>query len=82
MSTWRDNPDLMARLTRAQNHPANVDRDVMTFAGFCTDRAELLAHVETCERAIAEYVPPAPRLRGTVTRLCRRAVAEALGVAA
>lgn len=82
MSTWRDNPDLIDRLTRVQNHAANVDRDVMTFAGFCTDRTELLAHVEHCEARVAEYVPPVKRPRGTVTRLCRRAVAEALGVAA
>ena len=34
------NPDLLRRLIAAQNHPANISRDVMTFAGFFDDRAE------------------------------------------
>ena len=47
--TWKDAPDLMARLTKAQNSPALVSSDVMTFAGFCDSRDELQAHVERCE---------------------------------
>lgn len=49
MAAWRQNPDLMERLTRAQNHPANENRDVMTFAGMCDSRAELERHVLACE---------------------------------
>lgn len=48
-ATWKNNPDLMSRLRAAQNHPANINGDVMTFAGFCDSRHELEAHVESCE---------------------------------
>lgn len=47
--------DLMQRLVLAQNHPGNVSRDVITFAGFCDDRAELLRHVQACEQSAADY---------------------------
>lgn len=47
--SWKDEPELMARLTAAQNTPKNWNRDVMTFAGMCSSRAELLRHVEACE---------------------------------
>lgn len=49
MSAVLTNPDLIARLIQAQNHPGNAGRDIMTFAGFCDDRAELLRHVAACE---------------------------------
>lgn len=53
--TWRNAPDLMARLTTAQNHPANENRDVMTFAGMCDSRAELERHVLHCEDAATRW---------------------------
>ncbi|MGA0595165.1 hypothetical protein [Enterovirga sp. CN4-39] len=46
---WKTETDLMARLTRAQNHPANISQDIMTWAGFCDSRAELEAHVTRYE---------------------------------
>ncbi|MFG1294082.1 hypothetical protein [Xanthobacter versatilis] len=55
---WRQCPDLMVRLTTAQNHPANVRIDIMTFATMCDSRDELERHVERYERAAAEFVPP------------------------
>ena len=51
--SWRDAPDLMDRLGHAQNSPRNENRDVMTFAGFCDDRAELERHVLACEADVA-----------------------------
>ena len=60
MCTWKENPDLMTRLIAAQNSPAHADQDILTFAAFCDDRAELLAHVEHCERRAA--TTPAKRV--------------------
>ena len=48
--SWRQAPDLMARLTAAQNAPANLTQDVMTFAGFCGTREALERHVIACEQ--------------------------------
>lgn len=53
MSTWRSNPDLMARLNAAQNSPAFADVDVTTFAGMCDSRADLERHVLACEQRAA-----------------------------
>lgn len=53
--SWIQEPDLMGRLIAAQNHPGNVNRDVMTFAGFCDDRAELERHVVACEAAASKW---------------------------
>jgi len=64
LSIWRQCPDLMVRLTAAQNHPANTSIDIMTFAGMCDTREELERHVERYERAAAAFVPP--------RRNCRR----------
>lgn len=61
--SWRQAPDLMARLTAAQNHPANVSQDIMTFAGFCDTRAELEAHVVRYETIAANWVAPTKRGR-------------------
>jgi hypothetical protein len=62
--SWRDEPELMARLTRAQNHPANCDtQDIMTFAGFCDSKAELEAHVVRYEEKCLSYVPPRRKSR-------------------
>lgn len=44
---WKHNPDLMIRLRTAQNR--NTASDIMSFAGMCDSRAELLAHVERYE---------------------------------
>jgi hypothetical protein len=56
--TWKAAPDLMARLTAAQNHPANLSQDIVTFAGFCESRAELEAHVARYEEYAARWVAP------------------------
>lgn len=56
--TWKQAPDLMDRLTEAQNSPCFEHQDVMTFAGMCDSRAELLRHVENCETRVANYVAP------------------------
>ena len=62
--SWRNEPDLMARLRTAQNQMPHVEcRDILTFAGLCSSVEELTRHVESCERQIAEWVPPAPRRR-------------------
>lgn len=63
MSIWKANPDLMARLTAAQNHEANLGQDIMTFAGFCDSREELLAHVARYELKAAVYVAPVKKKR-------------------
>lgn len=61
--TWKQSPDLMARLASTQNHPANVNQDIMTVAGWLDSEAELLRHVEGYERQAAEYVAPPIRRR-------------------
>lgn len=53
--SWIKEQDLMARLIAAQNHPGNINRDVMTFAGFCDDRAELERHVVSCEQSVSQW---------------------------
>ncbi len=58
MPTWKSNPDLMARLRKAQNHPANTGIDIMSFAGMCSSREELQRHVERCENEAAIWQPP------------------------
>lgn len=42
--SWRDAPDLMARLTAAQNQ-LTAPIDIVSFAGLCGSREELEAHV-------------------------------------
>jgi hypothetical protein len=61
--SWKDAPDLMARLSRTQNHPANENQDIMTFAGMCSSEDELLRHVEHYEDRAFYYVAPAPKRR-------------------
>lgn len=51
--SWKDAPDLMDRLTSAQNHPRNENQDIMTFAGMCGSRSELEAHVTHYEERAA-----------------------------
>lgn len=41
--SWRNENELMARLTKAQNRLADID--IMTFAAFCDSREELESHV-------------------------------------
>lgn len=43
--SWKQAPDLMDRLGRAQNHPKLENIDIMTFAGFCESREALERHV-------------------------------------
>lgn len=63
MATWKQNPDLMDRLVKAQNHPANLRIDIVTFAGFCDTREELERHVVRYETEAANYVAPPVRRR-------------------
>ena len=42
---WKQSPELMARLKKAQNHPANAGVDILTYAGFCDSEADLARHV-------------------------------------
>ena len=56
MAVCRTETDLMDRLVKAQNHPANINRDVVTFAGFCDSRAELERHVLACEDSVSAWV--------------------------
>lgn len=48
---WKQSPDLMARLTKAQNRNSHID--IMTFAGWCETEAALQAHVEYYEAKVA-----------------------------
>ncbi len=50
--SWRDAPDLMDRLARAQNL-LTAPIDIMTFAGFCDSRDELERHVVRYEAKVA-----------------------------
>ena len=59
--SWRDAPDLMARLTTAQNHAAFSNQDILTFAGFMDSRADLERHVIKCEARAADYTPAGRR---------------------
>lgn len=55
--SWKDEPELMARLIEAQNHPANLMIDIMTFAGFCASRDMLNTHVIRYEQKVAAWTP-------------------------
>jgi len=59
--SWRDTPDLIERLTEAQNSQALEHQDVMTWAGMCDSREELERHVVTCEGRVARWVAPVRR---------------------
>ena len=47
--SWRNEPDLMARLRDAQNSDANINQDIMTIVGFMTSREQLEQHVISAE---------------------------------
>jgi len=63
MSVWKSNPELMARLGKAQNHPANINQDIMTFCAFFDTVEELENHVVHYEERAANYVAPKRRSR-------------------
>jgi shikimate kinase len=46
---WIDEPELMARLSKAQNRPANQNIDIMTIVGCFNSREQLVRHVENFE---------------------------------
>jgi accessory colonization factor AcfC len=52
MTVIKDNPDLMERLIKAQNHPIYHNQDICTFAAFMDDRDEFLKYVESKESFI------------------------------
>lgn len=43
--SFKDAPDLMVDLVQAQNHPANINQDIMSFAAMASSRDELEAHI-------------------------------------
>jgi hypothetical protein len=51
--SWKDAPDLMARLNAAQNSPKNWNADITTFAGMCDSRQQLENHVAYYEAKAA-----------------------------
>lgn len=51
--SWRQAPDLMQRLQRAQN-ALSAPIDIMTFAAFCGSREELERHVAYYEQKTRE----------------------------
>ena len=53
MFSWKDEPELMGRLIKAQNS-LETPIDIVTFAGFCDSREELERHVERYEAEVAE----------------------------
>ena len=63
MAIWKECPDLLDRLTEAQNSEAFEHQDVMTWAGMCDTRDELERHVVICEQRAANFVTPARRRR-------------------
>jgi len=60
---WKQETALMSRLADAQNHPANINQDIMTFAAMCDTREELEAHVLHAEDRATRYVVPVRRRR-------------------
>lgn len=57
MSVIRNNPELIKRLTKVQNHKTNFDRDIMSFAGFMTTKEELKEYVTNLENEITNPIP-------------------------
>jgi hypothetical protein len=51
--SWKSAPDLMARLNAAQN-ALLAPIDIVSFAGYCDSRDELLRHVEHYEARVAK----------------------------
>ena len=53
--SWTQHPDLMARLTDAQN-ALHTPIDIMTYAGWCGSREDLERHVVRYEGVVAQQV--------------------------
>jgi len=51
------------RLSKAQNNPANINQDIMTFTAFFETEAELEKHIQYYEERAAQYVTPKKRKR-------------------
>lgn len=66
MAVWKQNPDLMDRLIAAQNS-LRTPIDIVSFAGMCDSRDELLAHVERYEARTAEVLTSARHSRGVTS---------------
>jgi len=60
--SWRNEPELMARLITAQN-ALRTPIDIMTFAGFCDSREALEAHVLRYEARMIEEEEEAAALK-------------------
>ena len=50
--SWKQSPELMARLNKAQN-ALRTPIDIVTYAGWCETEAALQAHVEYYEAQVA-----------------------------
>ncbi len=57
---WKQSPELMARLAKAQNG-LRAPIDIMTYAGWCGTEAALQAHVERYEAEVAAQPVRKPR---------------------
>jgi len=60
--SWRNEPELMARLIAAQN-ALITPIDIVTFAGYCDSRAALEAHVVRYEARVIEEEAEAAALK-------------------
>jgi hypothetical protein len=58
--SWKNEPELMARLTTAQDS-LNTPIDIVTFAGMCASREELERHVAYYEQRVAQQSKPRAR---------------------
>ncbi len=47
--TWKNEPELMARLLKVQNTEKQQAQDIMTIVGFFSSREQLEAHVTRYE---------------------------------
>ena len=50
--SWKNEPELMARLNTAQDS-LNTPIDIVTFAGMCDSREELERHIAYYEQRVA-----------------------------
>lgn len=53
--SWKDAPELIQALTRAQNSPCNENRDILSFAGFMESREELELYVARHEITVQNW---------------------------
>lgn len=74
--SWKNEPELVARLTKLQNSPKYQSQDIMTFAlGFSSSREELCANVRRME---GKHNPASPLIN--VYLLDRAEIDTARGV--